>query len=482
MASITDAIGARTVWAGADSIAASLGTTWPAANNLKAVTGQGVTVAVVDSGVSGTVGGLNGAGKVVQGPDLSMEANSSLRGQDTFGHGTFLAGIIAAKDSVALTGSGQPQPNTDDQQLGVAPDAKVLAVKLASTDGSTDVSQVIAALDWVVQHKHDNGMNVRVVNLSYGTDSAQSYLTDPLAAAAENAWRNGIVVIVSGGNEGNAATGLTDPAIDPYVIAVGASSSGNSVQGWSSPTVASFSQHGNAVRSVDLVAPGTSLVSLRDNGSYIDINHPEGLVAGDTSGRLFRGSGTSQAAAVVSGSVALLLQAFPSLTPDEVKYALIHSADAMAGSPLDKGAGELDVVGAMGVAYTIVTHPTLRTTTYPQTFKAATGTGSLDAARGGYYLSDPDTGAVLTGEVDVQSQPWKGSTWQKASAAATAWNGGNWNGARWSGSAWSGGSWSSANWSGARWSGARWSDVAWSGARWSGARWSGARWSGVLWQ
>src|SRR5439155_23045999 len=108
--------------------------------------------------------------------------------------------------------------------LGVAPDARLLSMKLATTDGSTDVSQIIAALNWVTEHQVSaDGSRVRVVNLSFGTDSLQAYQLDPLAAAAENAWRHGLVVVVSGGNEGPSAGRLTDPAIDPYVLAVGAS-------------------------------------------------------------------------------------------------------------------------------------------------------------------------------------------------------------------------------------------------------------------
>lgn len=204
-----------------------------------------------------------------------------------------MAGIIAARDTVTTTPAGQPLPTSDATQLGVAPNAKLLAVKLATTDGSTDVSEVIAALDWVVQHKNDNGMNIRVVNLSYGTDSVQPYQKDPLAAAAENAWKHGIVVVASGGNEGSTTGSLTDPATDPYVISVGASTSNNEVT-WSTPTTASFSQVGTATRHVDLVAPGTSLVSLRSVGSYVDVNHPEGLVSGDTTGRLFRAERSAQ--------------------------------------------------------------------------------------------------------------------------------------------------------------------------------------------
>ena len=299
MFTVSKAIGARGLWAKWDKSG-------------RALTGQGVSVAVLDSGVD-QVGSLSGAGKVTYGPDLSIEGNGVLTQQDTFGHGTFMAGIIAGRGTTRSSTSLFASPA--NVQLGVAPDAKLLALKLATTDGSTDVSQVIAALDWVTQHPvMPDGTRVRVINLSYGTDSAQSYLADPLAAAAENAWKHGIVVVVSAGNNGSATGRLTDPAIDPYVIAVGATDSHDSLNGWASntTTVAAFSAVGSTARHVDLVAPGTSLVSNRDPGSFIDVNNPSGLVAGDATGKLFRGSGTSQAAAVVSGSVALLLQAYPS--------------------------------------------------------------------------------------------------------------------------------------------------------------------------
>ena len=134
------------------------------------VTGRGVGVALIDSGVA-PVEGLTTPGKVVNGPDLSFESqHPEAQYLDTFGHGTHLAGIIAGRDANSFR--------------GVAPDASVLSVKVATADGATDVSQVIAAVDWVVQHRDDNGMNVRVINLSVGTDSVQSYVLDPLAHAA----------------------------------------------------------------------------------------------------------------------------------------------------------------------------------------------------------------------------------------------------------------------------------------------------------
>ena len=203
---VENAIKARSVWLSKDSAG-------------RQITGQGVIVALLDSGTA-SVAGLDRPGKTTFGPDLSIEGNGVLTQQDSFGHGTHMAGIIAARDAAVLTAKTIPTLSPT-VQLGVAPDAKLLAMKLATTDGSTDVSQVIAALDWVTEHRTSaDGSRVRVVNLSFGTASLQSYQLDPLAAAAENAWRHGLVVVVSGGNGGAAAGRLTDPAMDPYVLAV----------------------------------------------------------------------------------------------------------------------------------------------------------------------------------------------------------------------------------------------------------------------
>lgn len=468
---VTRAIGARLVWKQKD-------------DNGRAITGQGVTVAVLDSGVQ-AVPGLDSPGKIVRGPDLSLETNSeTVLGDDTFGHGTHLAGIIAAKDPVSVDPkTGAPDAADMTKELGVAPDAQLLALKLATTDGSTDVSQVIAALDWVAQHRADNGMNVRVVNLSFGTASVQPYQLDPLATAAEHAWRSGLVVVVSGGNDGPGAGALTDPAIDPYVLAVGASDPNGKAAGWWSPSVAEFSSRGTPERHVDLVAPGRSIAALRAPGSFVDVEHPEGLVAGDETGRLFRGSGTSQAAAVVSGAAALVLQANPNLTPDQVKDALVSTARPLVGAAaVDAGAGQLDVSAAVSAAQ----KATKDAVPVQQTWPVATGLGSLDAARGGSYLVDPETGEVLAGEVDVVGTPWDPAAWSLASASGTSWDGGLWMRARWSGDGWTSTGWARARWSDAAWNRARWSDASWDTARWSRARWSDAtweraRWSGNLW-
>jgi serine protease AprX len=475
---VENAIGARSVWRMQDARG-------------RQITGEGVTVALLDSGTA-QVPGLTGAGKLSYGPDLSIEGNGVLTDQDSYGHGTHLAGIIAANDAGPLTAQ-KIAGLSPSSQLGVAPDADLLSMKLATADGSTDASQVIAALNWVTEHQTaPDGSRIRVVNLAFGTDSVQPYQLDPLTAAAENAWRHGLVVVVSGGNAGRAAGRLDDPAMDPYVIAVGASSGNDLLGGWALPGVASFSSSGSDSRHVDLLAPGTSIVSLRDPGSYIDVNHPEGRVVGDTSGRLFRGSGTSQASAVVSGAVALLLQAYPSLTPDQVKAALVQSATTMPlSSPRDAGAGQLNVSAALSAARRLATPCTgllckLTNPDVSQHFPISTGQGSLEAARGGNDLLDPN-GMPLTGEVDVQGNPWNAPAWWAQASTLTSWSGGRWLGVVWTGDGWLpadgllAARWSAARWSAARWSAATWDAARWSAARWSAARWSAARWSAARW-
>src|SRR3954447_22390749 len=167
-------------------------------------TGKGVGVALIDTGVA-PVQGLT-SGNVVNGPDLSFDSQDPATAHvDGFGHGTHLASIIAGRDT-----AGTPASYLDPSNWhGVAPDATLVDVKVGASDGAVDVSQVIAGIDWVVQHAGDN--HTRVINLSYGTDSVQSSMVDPLAFAVENAWMHGIVVVAAGGNDGDASKTLANP-------------------------------------------------------------------------------------------------------------------------------------------------------------------------------------------------------------------------------------------------------------------------------
>jgi serine protease AprX len=419
-------------------------------------TGKGVGIALIDTGVV-PVPGLT-SGNVANGPDLSLESQvPGLFRRDTYGHGTHLAGIIAGRD--AAGGAFQ----------GVAPDAKLLSIKAGAANGAVDVTQVMAAIDWVVAHRNDDPANpIKVLNLSYGTDSTQSWVSSPLSEAVENAYRAGISVIIAAGNTGG---NILNPGSNPYIITVGATDP----LGTTSPaddTVAGFSSNGTSKDNApDVMAPGRSIVSLRDPGSYADVNYPSARV-GD---RYFKGSGTSQAAAVVSGATAVLLQKYPTLSPMQVMCYL-----RATGTP---------VTGSYAPQINLQTAIRSTLTGCSQSGSTITGTGSIQKDRGSSLVTMGD-GVALTGERDLFG-PLSTSAWAAASAAGTSWNGGDWMGRPWTGTGWTStadGQWSWAGkaWSGKAWSGKAWSDIAWSGQSWSGKAWSSSTgtaptWSGATW-
>lgn len=352
-------------------------------------------------------------------------------------------------------------------------------MKVGVADGGVDVTQVIAAIDWVVQHKNDNGLNIRAINLAYGTNSTQAYTIDPLAFAVEQAWKRGIVVVAAAGNTGyqkkKQAPGLADPAYNPYIIGIGAYDSRGTTS-VSDDVMGSYSTSSagcGSCKNPDFVAPGSHLQGLRVPGGFIDQTHPEGYIDDG----YFRGSGTSQATAIASGAVALILSKYPNLTPDQVKRFITANAKKVPGADSQaQGAGEMSLTQMA----------TKTPGTYSQRFTNGTGTGSIEASRGTDRVSS-DGVAPLTGEQDIFGAPFNAAAMAAAQAAGTAWTGGTWNGRSWSGSAWSGRSWSGRSWSGNDWSGRSWSGRSWSGRSWSGrswsatSTWSGGSWSGSSW-
>jgi hypothetical protein len=502
------------------------------------IAGKGIDIAVIDSGVV-PVEGLLTSSKVVNGPDLSFESQEpELRYLDTFGHGTHMAGIMAGADAGVNPGSSDP---TEWGFAGIAPQARIVNMKVADAIGATDVSQVIAAIDWVVQHKDRRGLNIRVLNLSFGTDGTQDPALDPLSYAAQVAWDAGIVVVVAAGNRGFGNPKLNNPALNPSLIAVGAADT----QGTIDPgddTVPDFSSRGDESRSPDFVAPGKSLISLRDPGSFIDESFPEAVV-GD---RFFRGSGTSQAAAVVSGAVASLLQKHPDLTPDQVKTLLADSAVPLPGADiLGQGAGLIDLAAAAGVTSpdpnapaplptpepdvasgsqpvqsppapppapdsTQGSNPDPNATPPPDTnpppepapsptpepapsptpepapsptpdpnppVPEPVGTGTLEGARGTGHLISPE-GVELRGEQDIFGTPWNAPKWAAEALAHSSWMGGRWNGIRWTGRAWTE---DAPAWAEMSWGAVEWTRHSWSGEEWSRNSWSRNSWSNGAW-
>ncbi|MDA0181612.1 S8 family serine peptidase [Solirubrobacter phytolaccae] len=376
-------------------------------------TGAGVGVALIDSGVT-AVPGL-ATSNVVVGPDFSSEARDpDLARRDGFGHGTHLAGVIAGQD--AATGFA-----------GLAPGARLVSVKVADHEGATALSSVLAGIDWTVRNAQRPELGIRVLNLAFGADTPGNYRVDPLAAAVEVAWQRGIVVVTSAGNGGPTTTALDSPAFDPYVIAVGADDTLDTPAP-ADDRIADFSSRGSAQRAPDVIAPGVGIVSLRVPGGVLDEAFPQARI-GETS---FRGSGTSQAAAVVTGAVARLLQVRPQLKPDEIKAVLKASATPLAGvDPRLQGAGLINLQTAVGAP-------------------AVNADQRWPRSLGGFFA----------GRIGVQFAVENDRP-----------NGGRWRASRWTAS----------RWTASRWTASRWTASRWTASRWTASRWTASRWTTSLW-
>lgn len=412
---------------------------------------RAVTVAVIDTGIA-PVGGL--ADNLLRVPDprrpgqTAACANFSAEPtcDDSYGHGTFLAGLIA--------GDG-PYPGMD-------PTARLVSVKIAGRDGAADTSQLLAALQYVVSFREQLG--IKVLNLSLGTDSDHDARKDPLNRAVQRAWQSGITVVVAASNRGHAGTAgtISKPADDPLVVTVGAvDDRGTGAR--NDDTVPAFTAQGPVVHGPaedrlvvakpDVVAPGVGLVSLSAPGSHIEQVAPPSTV-GVAGYR--RGSGTSQATAVVSGAAALLL-ARRDWTPDEVKAALVRGAYRLGAPATLVGAGLVSVSAALGQTVAGASQPAPRQDPFD----------GLDATREGVLVTsfacgpartvvDGDDCTYVHGMLTALARqglhgpdlvPFDGGEYLR-----DPWTGQSWYGSQWlSGQSWYGQSWYGQSWYGQSW-------------------------------
>jgi serine protease AprX len=284
------------------------------------VTGTGVGVAVVDTGVDGALPDFaskdHGASRVVASAVANADATTAT---DSYGHGTDVAGIIAGNGD--NRGQGDPEYG---HYIGVAPNANLISIKVSDETGEASVLDVIYGLQFAVEHQSQ--FNIRVINLSLSATTPQSYKTDPLDAAVESAWMHGIVVVAAAGNKGTASDAVQySPANDPYVITVG----GVDENGSANPagdTIASWSSRGttqDGLEKPDVYAPGAHIVSVLAPNSVFSTSCPT-CVSGN--GQYIQTSGTSMAAPAIAGLVADLLQIHPNWTPDQVKGDLTSPA------------------------------------------------------------------------------------------------------------------------------------------------------------
>jgi serine protease AprX len=346
--------------------------------------GRGVTVAVIDTGVTDTKVLNRASGRLVDGVDTSpvMTGGSALvsgRFADPHGHGTFMASLVA----------GGPVDGTrKNKAVGVAPGATVLVVKVANAAGDTSLSAVVAGLDWVAQR----AASIDVANLSFShSRPGAGYGGDPLNAAVERVAAAGVLPVVSAGNIRGE---VGDPGFDPRALTVGAASLKAT-----KPRVAPFS--GSAlvagVQKPDLVANGVSVLGVLPARSLAARQNP----GAHADGLLWRGSGTSQATAIVSGVAALLLAAHPDATPAQVKASLRTAARDLPGSR--------DGMGLLRPTDTLVSGP---------------DGSSLDG------------GGDLTGVGSFDASSWSASSWSASSWSASSWSASSWSASSWSAASW----------------------------------------------
>lgn len=353
--------GAKAVWEGTDS--GLLRTTTSAGYD-----GTGVGIAVVDSGVASHT--ALGARVVARANFVSWESDAA---GDAFGHGTHIAGSAAG----ALSKYG----------AGSAPDARLIDVRVLGRNGMGMTSDVIAGINWAVANRWKDG--IRVMTLALGHPVVEPSLTDPLARAVARATAAGIVVVASAGNYGRAADGspvlggISSPGNSPYALTVGALDTFGTA-GTSDDRVAPFSSRGPtrfefAVKP-DLVAPGARIVSLEARLSYLSKAYPAWHTGGSGRSAYMRLSGSSMAAGVVAGGVALLLDAYPALTPEQVKFSLQAGSRYLPEDGLIAGgAGSVNFAEAMKVARVGVAQDVL-VTTLP-VLDGATGAAYVDGGR-----------------------------------------------------------------------------------------------------
>jgi serine protease AprX len=394
-------------------------------------TGAGVNVAVLDTGIQALP---DFAGRMVDGVDLSGGGNPW---QDGYGHGTFVAGLVAG-DGASSNGA----------YTGEAPGAGLVSVKVAGASGQTDLATVIAGVGWTITHQARD--NVRVLNMSLGYLPVESTVLDPLDQAVEKAWESGITVVTSAGNSGPGNGTVLSPGDDPLVMTVGAVDDGAQANP-ANDTMTTFSSVGptnpDGWFKPDLATSGRSVVSVRDPGSTIDLQNPSARVGGAN----FVGSGTSFSSAITSGAAALLISAHPSYSPNTVKGTLLWTTtQGPVGNLFVDGHGILNVAAAVGTA------PATLNQQAPTVLTLIGNTVGLEAQ-----------GAL--------------SSWNPLNWTGSAWNGSVWNGSAWNGSVWNGSVWNGSVWNGSVWNGSVWNGSAWNGSVWNGSAWNGSAWNGSVW-
>jgi serine protease AprX len=358
-------------------------------------TGRGVTVALMDTGIAQHA---DLVGSVIARVDFVNDGATAL---DPSGHGTFVAGLIAAHGRTFK---------------GVAPDAKLVSLRVLDQNGRGTMHSVLAAFDWLLRNK--STMRIKVLNLSFGAPQKSSYHRSLLAGVVESAWFAGVTVVAAAGNDGPAPGTVAMPGADPFIITVGSFADQGTVA-TSDDRESVFSSRGptrDGFAKPDVLAPGEHVVSLRIPGAALD--HDNAAAAGAYA----RLTGTSASTAMVAGAAADILQEHRSYSATQVKGALIAGGRRLVGTRTPA----LDVDDAL-------------------TVRPARVNGGLTPSAVLLRLL-ARSGNVFGPGITWNGISWEGISWESISWEGVAWESVSWEGVTWDGVTWDGVTWDSVTW------------------------------------
>lgn len=395
------------------------------------VCGRGIGVAVIDSGVYPHP---DLAGRIVASVDFTGATVTTTTPVNSLGdpggHGTHVAGLVAADGS-----------SSGGAYTGTAPCANIIDVRVIDANGNSNTGIILRGLQWVIANK--NTYNIKVANMSLGAVQSGSYKTDPLATAAQVLTFAGITAVVSAGNSGPSYQTITSPASDPFVITVGALDD-NGTATLTDDLMATFSSRGRTrfdnLSKPDLVAPGRRMISLLSPGSTIPTLYPDRIVPAASllaQPSYLRLSGTSMAAPVVSGIVALMAERNPTLLPSQIKSRLKKSTKSLSfGGTQDKGAGLVNALTAVGSIDPSKEYADGR----------VTDSFARDMRKFVQGQRIPWKDLLFNGGVDSRGITWEGVTWENVT-----WDGITWENITWENFTWENITWENITWENITW-------------------------------
>jgi serine protease AprX len=408
--------------------------------------GDGIGVAVIDSGIFTDRDFSTDPGKpfsrIVKAVSFSSENNS-----DLYGHGTHVAGIIGGNGNAS-----------DGLYTGIAPKVDLINLKISDDLGMAYESDTVAAMQWIFDNKDQ--YNIRVVNLSIQSTVEQSYHDSALSAAAQILWFNGVVIVAATGNwyGGEVYPLNVAPGNDPFVITVGATDEKGTTR-LQDDYIPNFSAWGltqDGFMKPEIFAPGVDIISVLSSGSDWYYDYPDRAVFGK---EYFRISGTSMATPMVTGAVALLLQAEPNLTPDQVKYRVMNTHEWVGPSPY------LNI-------YKMLTTPTTESANQDVIPHMLLAKMAMIA----YWASENGDE-----NIDWENVDWDAVNWDAVDWDAVNWNAVNWNAVNWNAVNWNAVNWNAVNWNAVNWNAVNWNAVNWNAVNWNAVNWNAVNWNAVYW-